>query len=248
MNDLSEKLEVLKNMLVVHATSGAADLTHYHKLRTEIVNHALLKDIAPSFLRTCRTPDEFWHFIKYEYRSYAERRQFIWDQFRPMFERLDSAIATPADVSVSKAMDKFDTASVHQIWLKAIDRRETNPEGAITSARTLLETVCKHILDEHSQPYEAESALPRLYKMASKTLNIAPSQHSEPIFKQILGGCTSVVEGLGAMRNRLSDAHGQGKQPVKPAARHAELAVNLAGAMATFIVATHQARGEKPTS
>ena len=78
--------------------------------------------------------------------------------------------------------------------------------------------------------------------MAAKVLNIAPSQHSEPIFKQILGGCTAVVEGLGALRNRLSDAHGQGKRPVRPAARHAELAVNLAGAMATFLVTTHAAK------
>jgi hypothetical protein len=89
--------------------------------------------------------------------------------------------------------------------------------------------------------YEADSDLPGLYKMAAKSLNIAPSQHSEPVFKQILGGCTAVVEGLGALRNRLSDAHGQGKRPVKPATRHAELAVNLAGAIAMFLVATHDA-------
>lgn len=131
---------------------------------------------------------------------------------------------------------------MHQIWLKALERRETEPEGAITLARTLLETVCKHILDEHGQIYKADSDLPGLYKMTAKTLNIAPSQHAETIFQQILGGCTAVVEGLGAMRNRLSDAHGQGKKPVKPAPRHAELAVNLAGAMATFLVATYKAR------
>jgi hypothetical protein len=139
------------------------------------------------------------------------------------------------------ALQKFDAETIHQIWLRAMDRRETDPEGAITLARTLLETVCKHILDEHKVPYESDSDLPGLYKMAAKSLNIAPSQHSEPVFKQILGGCTAVVEGLGALRNRLSDAHGQGKRPVKPASRHAELAVNLCGAVAMFLVATHQA-------
>jgi hypothetical protein len=51
-----------------------------------------------------------------------------------------------------------------------------------------------------------------------------------------------VVEGLGALRNRLSDAHGKGTAGVKPAPRHAELAVNLAGTMATFLVATWEAR------
>ena len=56
--------------------------------------------------------------------------------------------------------------------------------------------------------------------------------------------CTSVVEGLGALRNRLSDAHGQGKSGVKPASRHAELAVNLAGALAVFMLATREAQNE----
>jgi hypothetical protein len=29
------------------------------------------------------------------------------------------------------------------------------------------------------------------------------------------------------LRNRLGDAHGQGKRPVKPLPRHAELTVNM---------------------
>jgi len=73
-------------------------------------------------------------------------------------------------------------------------------------------------------------------------LKIAPSQHTEQVFKQILGGCTSVVEGLAALRNRLGDAHGGGRARIKPAPRHAQLAVNLAGAMTAFLVATWEAR------
>ena len=242
MESLSERVEVFQNMLIAQATSGGTDLGDFELLREEIINHPLLKDLAPRFLRTCRNPSQFWQFIKYKFPTYAERRQYLWDEFRPLFERLDGAKATPADGNVSLALEKFDPDTVHQIWLKAMERRESDPEGAITLARTLLESVCKHILDERGQEYKPDSDLPGLYKMAAKTLNIAPSQHSESIFQQILGGCTAVVEGLGAMRNRLSDAHGQGKKPIKPAPRHAELAVNLAGAMATFLVATHVSR------
>lgn len=243
MNDLSENVEALQNFLIAHATADSSEPQEYQSLRQEIVGHPLLKDIAPRFLRTCRTSAQFWRFIKYKFLSHAERRQYLWDEFRPLFERIEGSTATPADGSVSVALEKFDTATVHQLWLKALERRETEPEGAITPARTLLGTFCKHILDEHGQLYDAESDLPALYKMAAKTLNLAPSRHSEPTFKQILGGCTSVVEGLGGMRNRLSDAHGHGKKAVRPAARHAELAVNLAGAMATFLAATQEAQG-----
>jgi hypothetical protein len=50
------------------------------------------------------------------------------------------------------------------------------------------------------------------------------------------------VETRGTLRNRIGDAHGRGGKPVQPAPRHAALAVNLAGAMATFIVETWQAK------
>ncbi len=241
MDELTKKIEMLQDMLIAHATGGRAEDAQYQPLRKEMLASSLVRDLAPPFLRTCRTLDEFWPFIKHEHGNYADRRKFIWDSFRPMLDRVEGASAAPSDHSVAVALQKFDAETIHQIWLRAMDRRETDPEGAITLARTLLETVCKHILDERGVEYEADSDLPGLYKMASKSLNIAPSQHSEGIFKQILGGCTAVVEGLGALRNRLSDAHGQGKRPVKPAPRHAELAVNLSGAMATFLVATHQA-------
>ncbi|WP_042491478.1 abortive infection family protein, partial [Sphingomonas parapaucimobilis] len=62
----------------------------------------------------------------------------------------------------------------------------------------------------------------------------------------ILGNCQSVVESLGALRNKLGDAHGGGPKRARPAARHAELAVNLAGSMATFLVATWETRRTPP--
>ncbi|MFN5994404.1 MAG: abortive infection family protein, partial [Betaproteobacteria bacterium] len=115
-------------------------------------------------------------------------------------------------------------------------------EGAITAARTLLETVCKHILDSAGESYDDAAELPKLYSQTATHLNLSPSQHSEQLFKQVLGGCQTVVAGLGAIRNRHSDAHGKGSSGLKPAPRHAELAVNLAGAMATFLLQTWEAR------
>ena len=121
----------------------------------------------------------------------------------------------------------------------------SDPEGAITAARTLIECVCKHILDDQGVTYEDSADLPKLYRLASETLNIAPSQHTEKVFKQILGGCAAVVDGLGSLRNRLGDAHGKGSRTTKPAPRHAQLAVNLAGSMTSFLVATWQVRKDK---
>jgi hypothetical protein len=163
---------------------------------------------------------------------------------------LETGGKVPTDKTVSEILSRPDLENVHAVWEKALERRKSDPEGAITAARTLLETVCKHILDERGVKYEDKKIeLPQLYYMVSNELNLSPSKHTEEVFKQILGGCSSIVNGLGTLRNRLGDAHGQGKNPVHPAARHAELAVNLAGSVAIFLVETWEnlKKKEKPT-
>ena len=149
--------------------------------------------------------------------------------------------AHPADDMISETLSSFSEGGVHFAWQKALERRSDDPEGAITAAKTLLETVCKHIIDEAGGIY-GQDDLPKLYAMAAELLNLAPSQHSESVFKAILGNCQSVVGNLAGLRNKLGDSHGQGKRHIKPKPRHAELAVNLAGTMAMFLVSTWQDR------
>ena len=140
--------------------------------------------------------------------------------------------------SIERGLASLEASHIQQLWTKALDRRADDPEGAITTARTLLESVCKLILDDANESYPQDADLPKLYSQTAKRLNLAPSQHTEQVFKQILGACHTIVEGVGAVRNRLSDAHGKGKKPVRPSPRHAELVVNLAGTMAVLLAAT----------
>ncbi|CAA0129905.1 Uncharacterised protein [Starkeya nomas] len=151
---------------------------------------------------------------------------------------------SPADASISATLAAFDPTQVHARWTMAMERRGSEPAGAITLARTLLEDVCKWILEEAGETWQEADDLPALYRKLSKVLKLAPDDHTEQVFKQILGSCQSVVESLGALRNKLSDAHSPGPKRARPQPRHAELAVNLAGAMATFLVATWEARKE----
>lgn len=160
----------------------------------------------------------------------------------PVYEVQPAALTSPADDVISQALAEFDPDTVHSRWTQALDRRSTDPAGAITLARTLLEDVCKWIIIEAGETYEEKDDLPVLYRKLAKILSLAPDGHTEPVFKQILGSCQSVVESLGSLRNKISDAHSPGPKKVKPAARHAQLAVNLSGTMATFLVSTWAAR------
>lgn len=163
----------------------------------------------------------------------------------PFFEVRAVIKGSPADAAISTALKTFDPDDIHPRWLSAMDRRENDPLGAITLARTLLEDVCKWIIDEAGQSWAEKDDLPVLYRKLAQILKLAPSGHTEEIFKQILGSCQSIVESLGSLRNKLSDAPSPGPKRVRPAPRHAELAVNLSGTMATFLISTWRARQQE---
>jgi len=238
-----ERVELLLSRLIRFSTGGGwnEDPT-YKELRSELMANPRIKSQLPRFISKCRDMGAFWSFIKGEFSTYADRRQYLRDEFEPLLQMLETETAVPSDENISGAIAVLDSEHIAHAWRKALDRRSSDAEGAITAARTLLESVCKHILDACGIAYSDTDDLPKLYGTTAEHLNLAPNQHTERIFKQILGSCQSVVEGLGALRNRLSDAHGKGKLAVRPAPRHAELAVNLAGSMATFLVSTWLAK------
>jgi hypothetical protein len=242
--ELLVMVESIQNMLLAHVTGKGCDKAEYRRVRMELMS-SRIKSKLPRFVETCRTPDEFWGFIKPKFAHYAERRAFLSDAFSPLLLTLEAESRTPSDDAASAVLMVVNSDHVQEAWRKALERRASDPEGAITAARTLLESVCKHILDDAGAAYDSKDDLPKLYRKASEQLNLAPSQHTEQLFKQILGGCQAIVEGLGALRNHLSDAHGKGKTGVRPAARHAELAVNLAGTVATFLIQTQEAHRKK---
>jgi len=86
---------------------------------------------------------------------------------------------------------------------------DTDTEGVVTSARTLLETCCKHILETLSIPFIDGDDLPRLHKKVANALNLHPSQHAEEMLKGMMGSCCNVVSCLASLRNSHSDAHGR---------------------------------------
>lgn len=243
--DLAAKVEAIRNILVTRATGGTYASGEYERLRRELLRDPDLKDRLPRVLQTCFTPDDFWGFIKPKFGSYQERRDFLKAEFTPVLNYLEGRGDSPSDLPITQSLKSLSPADIHGAWTKALERREADPEGAITAARTLLEITCKFILDQQGRTFDQAADLPKLYQSTAKSLNLAPDQHQEEVFKKILGGCKSVVEGLGALRNSLGDAHGRSPGSARPAGRHAALAVNLAGATATFLIETFETKSKK---
>lgn len=243
--ELAEKVEAFQNLLISWATGGQWNETEYKTLRDELIATAPTKEMLPRFVQSCGDLHQFWSFIKGIAPKYQGRREYLWAEFRPVIDklRLSGGIISPLDIITTEALGHIDSDFIHEAWQTALRRRFEDPDGAFTAARSLLETVCKHILHDAKVNYDKNADLPKLYHLTSKILNLAPSKYSEEAVKRTLGGIVVTIEGIGSLRNIFGDAHGKSVDSENPDVRHAELAVNVAGALSTFLISTWEAQG-----
>ncbi|PLT29827.1 abortive infection family protein [Peribacillus deserti] len=92
--------------------------------------------------------------------------------------------------------------------------------GAITSARTVVEGVCKENLTILGEKVTDENlSLPKLFNLLSKHLNLDSSNTKfEKSLKEITSGLSKVIQGLSEVRNQSSDSH---SKTVNPQFHHA---------------------------
>ncbi|MFD2164508.1 abortive infection family protein [Paradesertivirga mongoliensis] len=122
---------------------------------------------------------------------------------------------------------------------------ENAPHVSIGLAKELIETCCKSILNELKETYDKNWDLPKLMKETTKLLKLTPDDipneaRAASSIKQILGSLSSVVQGIGEVRNEYGSGHGKdgkfrGLQP-----RHAKLAVGAASTLAVYLLETHK--------
>jgi hypothetical protein len=198
--------------------------------------------MLPAWIPKNRSGGQFWTFIKAKSPTYQGRREFIWGELERVFAFVEQGFTQPTAASLEPLLRARGSAALLDAWSRIHARRASDPEGAITAARTLLESVCKHLLEELGLSYAPTDDLPQLYSKLAEAMNLGPQSHKEQVFKQILGGCMTVANGLASLRNTFGDAHGKGKKAPRPAPRHADLAVNLAGTIAAFLLATYEQR------
>jgi Abortive infection C-terminus len=213
--------------------------------RERMLADPVARKALPAFVVRSVTPELLWGYLRAQATgsgSWAIRRGVMHDAIDPVMDALHGSEQGPADELVGAAVARLDAESVREAWTRALERRDNDPEAAVTAARALLEATCKTILDDRAEVYNEGDDLPVLYKRVQKVLQLSPAEQTEERFRAILGACTTIVKELGSVRNRHSDAHASGRTRYRLAARHASLAVNLAGSMGLFLIETHEAR------
>jgi hypothetical protein len=137
----------------------------------------------------------------------------------------------------------FDTVS--RDLDRALSSSENDPEDAVTSACSVVESVCRSVLIELGLPLPPKKDIQGLYQAVREPLGLTPDKAgvADDIandVRTILGGLNSVVNGVGALRTHGGDAHGRerGFRRIDP--RIARLAIHSASTVSLFLVETWQ--------
>jgi len=114
--DLTSRVHLLKNLLTNVATGGDEDNAVYVELRSELLNNEDLSNIMPKWLKPNRDIKIFWDFIKSEFSSYAERRNFITNEFNPVLDYLEFDYSNK-NIKLSKSQEhiKESESKEHKI-------------------------------------------------------------------------------------------------------------------------------------
>lgn len=152
---------------------------------------------------------------------------------------LENALNAPvrdAEVALEIASRQLGYKDIYPDWRSAQASVYTDPREAVTRSSSLIESVCKHILDTKKVQLPKDQSIQPMLKTTLNVLGLEPKGQSNEDLRQMAGGIISVVNGLGAFRTHVGTAHGRGPDGLGPDHIQARLAVNLAGAVSTFLM------------
>ena len=157
---------------------------------------------------------------------------------------------TPAIADAKQTLAGIDPGYIAQ----QITRMETavlsDPALAIGTAKELVETCCKTILEARGIVYSKSGDLPELTKQTIKVLGLTPADIPEKAkaadtIRRLLSNLATITQGVAELRNHYGTGHGKSAGARGLSARHAKLAVGAAATIAVFLYETHDEKSEK---
>ena len=127
---------------------------------------------------------------------------------------------------------------------KAID---SDPSLAVGTAKELVETCCKTILNRQKVEFPKGCDLPKLVKLVATELKLVPEGISEAargadVIRGILRNLATITQGLAELRSLYGTGHGRDGKYRGLGPRHARLAVASAVAFIDFVAETYHER------
>ncbi|TXT36039.1 MAG: hypothetical protein FD135_4554 [Comamonadaceae bacterium] len=143
-----DKANYLLNILVSHATGGAADTKEYEALRQELLTDTETANLIPSWIRTNRNLDSFWGFIKKKFSTYAERRSYLSEEFTPLLDTLEfgttTNLLTPAFAQIEQHKPSAVARNKRKVFIVHGRDNEVKQEVARFVEAVGLESIILH--------------------------------------------------------------------------------------------------------
>lgn len=169
---------------------------------------------------------------------------------RPVFAARQRLTVPGAVRDIERLIPVPDTGYLTRQITRMEAAVEADPELAIGTAKELVETVCRTIMNATGEAADTSWDIPRLLKETAKRLQltpegVAPEAAAADTIRRVLGSLGSIVAGLAELRNHYGTGHGKSAGYGGLTARHARLAVGAASTLAAFLFETYSARIER---
>ncbi len=144
-------------------------------------------------------------------------------------------ITHPAD-DLFYVLERPKFRALLKLWNKCVDRVYTDPEGAITAARSLLEETCHYILKAEGCDRRYGNVV-SLYADTTKLIGIHPSKSEDDSAKRVLGALQTLFQTAIDFRRIFGDAHGS-TSPAHPSV--AQFTVNISSSVTLFLLQSYE--------
>lgn len=200
----------------------------------------------PSFILECRTYEEAVQNILEENHHLSILINYVNRTFNGYIDYMEEK---QLDVKIEYVGYEIPKELKFETILESIEKCQQriivgDYSGAVTSARTLVEGVCKEILFKFPDvTLDNNKSLPSLLTEVRRKLNLSPSDPElNKSLKEVLTGLIQIVNGISEVRNKRGDSH---LSEYKIDRHHALFVVNSAKTVVTFLFNTYEYQLEK---
>lgn len=167
------------------------------------------------------------------------------DGFEYVENRIRPADGRRARVAALAAGDVVDGSYIRTQIARMEAAIDEDPALAIGTAKELIETCCKTILEERGLVLEGTPDVAGLTKATLRVLKLVPEGVPEQArgasaIKRLLSNLGTIGNNMAELRSLYGTGHGSHARTKGLAPRHARLAVGAAATLVTFLFETHR--------
>ena len=151
---------------------------------------------------------------------------------------------TPNLSDLAELATRFDSDHLQQQITRMEDAVESDPALAIGTAKELIETCCKTILEQRGETFGKDPDISELTKATFRQLKLTRDDIPDTVegaesIKRVLSNLGSISNEIARLRNLYGTGHGKVADAPGLSPRHAKLAVGSAAALVRFLFESH---------